>query len=193
MEHASLFFSVVILTVAVVAAVVWLVLWAYFHRTIATLRLQLRELSSKIGGATTDETLRRVESMQARLARLEPRHLTGRQKTILRRLLALPESAGVTDINVGYDAACGDGKDYAADFVHILGSGRGWRPFTVTIFGSSHRPEAGLAIVCYPQGRTTAGGKLLSKAFVQAGIEHELIYSTEDQLDLTITSRLSGR
>jgi hypothetical protein len=190
---AGLLFSIVILTAAVAAAVVWLVLWAYFHRRIATLRVQLKELSGKIGGATADETLRRVESMQARLARLEPRHLTGRQKTILRKHLALPESAGVTDINVGYDAACGDGKDYAADFVHILGSSHGWRPFTVTIFGAEHRPEAGLAIIAYPQGRAAAGAKLLDKAFAEAGIEHEMIYSTDVELELAITPRLTGR
>ena len=190
---AGLFFSIVILTAVAAATVVWLLLWAYFHRTIATLRDQLKELSSKIGGATPDETLRRVESMQARLTRLEPRHLTGKQKTILSKLLTVPEAAGVTDINVGYDAACGDGKDYAGDFVHILGSNNGWRPFTVTMFGASHRPESGLAIVCYPQGRAAAGGKLLSKAFAEAGIEHEMIYSTEVQLELAITPRLAGR
>jgi hypothetical protein len=45
--------------------------------------------------------------------------------------------------------------------------------------------------VCFKQGRTAAGAKLLSKAFDEAGIDHETIHSTEEQLELVITSRLS--
>lgn len=192
-EHAGPFFSILILSAALTAAAVWLILRMRYQRTIARQQHQLREFKIKLHGATPDEAQRRIESLQARLARLEPRRLTGKQKTVLKKLLTLPESAGITDINVAHDAACGDGKPFAADFAYVLGSCRGWKPSSVTIFGSGHRPETGLAIVSFRRGRTAAGAKLLSKALTEAGIDHETIHSTEEQLELLITPRLSAR
>jgi hypothetical protein len=191
-DHAVPFFFILAFSALLTATVVWLVLRARYQRSTAKIRLQLKEFGEKLHGATPDEARRRIESLQARLAHLEPRRLTGRQKTVLQEILTLPESAGMTDINVAHDAACGDGKQYAADFVQVLGSCRGWRPSSVTMFGSDHRPEAGLAIVCFSRGRTAAGAKLLSKALTEAGIDHETVHSTEEQLELVITSRLSA-
>jgi hypothetical protein len=188
-EHAGPFFSILILAAALAAAGAWLVLRARYQGTIVKLRSRLRDFADKLDDATPDEAKKRIESLQARLAQLEPRRLTSRQKAVLQEVLTLPESAGVTDINVAHDAACGDGKQYAADFVRVLASCRGWRPFSVTMFGSGERPEAGLAIVCFTRGRTAAGAKLLSKALAEAGIDHETIHSTEEQLELAITPR----
>lgn len=191
-EHGGSFGSIFI-SVVLTAVAVWLLLRARYQRTIASQRRRLREFETNLHGATPEEARRRIESMEARLARLEPRRLNGRQKTALRRLLILPESAGMTDVNVAYDAGCSDAKPYAEDFATVLGSCRGWRPLSVTMFGSSHRPEAGLAIVSFRQGRTAAGAKLLSKAFAEAGIDHEVIHSTEEELELVITSRPSSQ
>lgn len=190
-DHAGPFFTILTAAVALAATVVWFVLWAYFRRTINDQRRKLKEFESKLGGSTPDETRRLIDSLRARLARLEPRHLTGRQKATLKKLLTLPEPAGVTEINVSHDAACGDSRQYADEFIHVFRACSRWKPFSVTMFGSGPRPEAGLAIVCFKQGRTAAGAKLLSKAFHEAGIDHETIHSTEEQLELVITSRPS--
>lgn len=190
MQSTSL--SILVLSAALTAIVVWFVSGARYRRTIAQLRVRLKEFETSLDGATPDEARRRIESLTARVARLEPRRLTGKQKAILQPLLTLPESAGITNINVAYDAACGDGKEYAGDFIRLLTSCPGWRPCRVTIFGSSHRAEAGLAIVCFGRGRTAAGAKVLSKAFAEAGIDHQTIHSTEEQLELEITPPLSA-
>jgi hypothetical protein len=192
-EHAGSFYAILIMSAAVTTVMVWLVLQMRYHRTIATLRFRLREFEDKLQGATADEARQRIESLQARLARLEPRRLVSRQKTTLMKRLTLPETAGMTDINICYDAACDDGKQYAADFIHLLGTCRGWRPISVTTFGSAHDPEAGLSIVSFKHGRTAAGANLLSKAFTEAGLNHEMVVSNEEQLELVITSRVPIR
>jgi hypothetical protein len=188
-EQAGPFFSILIAAVVLTATVVWVILRARYQPRIDKLGSKLEEFERNLG-TTAEEALHRIDSLQSRLARFEPRHLSGRQKTLLKKLLKLPEAAGMTDINVSHDAACGDGKQYAAEFAHLLRSCDGWRPHIATTFGSGHQPQSGLAIVSFRQGRTAAGAKLLSKAFSDAGIEHETIVSTANQLELVITARL---
>lgn len=180
-----------IVTAVLTATVVWIVLRIRYQGTIAKQRRKLEEFGDKLHGATPDEAQRRIESLQARLDRLEPRRLTGRQKTVLKRLLPLPETAGITAINVAHDAACGDGKQYAEDFARLLRSSHGWQPSSATMFGSSQRTGSGIAIVCCGRGRTAAAAKVLSNALAEAGIVHETIQSEEEELELVISTRLS--
>jgi len=184
-EHAAPFFSIVILAAALSAAAAWLVLQTRYAKQLH----QLAEYEDKLGGATPDEARRRIESLQARVARLEPRRLTRAQKAMLQKLLPLPEKAGLTEISVAHDAAHADCAPYATDFVEVLRACPGWQPSSVTLFGAGHQTQWGLAIVSFPRGRTAAGGKLLSKALAAAQIEHETIHSDQEQLELVITSR----
>ena len=187
-EHAGPFFSVLVATTALTATVVWLVVRARYARMLD----KLKEFENKLHGASPDEARRRTELMRARLARLEPRRLTGPQQAVLQKCLTLPEAAGVTDINVVHDAACSDSKQYAADFAQLLRSCRGWQPSSMTMFGLSHRTEADLAIVWSRQGRTATAAMLLSTALDEAGIDHETIHSTEEQLELVVRAKPSA-
>lgn len=188
-EHAVALVLILLAAAVLTATATWLVLEVRYRGTIAKQRRTLREYAKKFHGATPDEVQRRMESLQARLDRLEPRRLSSQQKTVLRKQLPLPEAAGFTRINVAFDAACVDGKQYAADFVRALRSCRGWRPSSGTLFGWARELESGLAIVCYRHGRTAAAAKALSKALAEAGIDHETIVSPEEELELVITSR----
>jgi len=187
-EHAGPFFSILIASAALTATVVWFVLRAWYQRMID----KLREYENKLHGASPDEAQRRIEALRVRLTRLEPRHLTGRQKAALRKSLTLSEAAGITDIDVVHNAECSDSKQYAAAFGHVLRACRGWQPSSATVFGLVHRIEAGLAIVSCRQGRAADAAALLSLALDEAGIDHETIHAMEEKLQLVITSRPSA-
>jgi len=188
-EHAVAIGLALLTTAALVATATWVLLQARYRRTIRQQHGALKAYEKNLRGATPEEARRRLESLQARLDRLEPRRLTKQQTTILQKGLALPEAAGLTKINVAYDATCGDGKEYAADMARVLGSCRGWRPSNGTVFGWGREMASGLAIVCSKHGRTAAAAKVLSRALTEAGIEHETIVSPEDELEVVIASR----
>ena len=189
LEHAGALTVILFAVAALGATATWLILEARYRRTIFEQRRRLKEYARKFHGATPDEILRRIESLQTRLDRLEPRRLSSRQKKILEKNLPLPEGAGRTKINVVFDARCVDGQQYAADFVRALKACRGWRPSTETLFGWARELPSGIAIVCYRHGRTVAAARALSKALAEAGIDHETIVSPEEELELVITSR----
>lgn len=189
LEHAGALTVFLLAAAAIAATATWSVLEVRYRRTIFNQRRELREYARKFQGATPDEILRRMGSLQARLDRLEPRRLSSQQKKTLERSLPLPEGAGSTKINVVFDARCVDGQQYATDFVRTLKACRGWRPSTETLFGWARELPSGIAIVCYRHGRTAAAAKALSKGLAEAGIEHETIVSPEEELELVITSR----
>jgi len=188
-DHGAALVLIVLGVSVLTATATWLVLRVRYRMMTREQRLALREFEDKLQGATADETRRRLESLQARLDRLEPRRLTKRQKTVLEGHLPLPEAAGLTRINVAYDATCGDGKQYAADLARVLSGCRGWRPSNGTVFGWGRKMASGLAIVCSKHGRTAAAAKVLAKALAAAGIDYETIYSPEEELELVIASR----
>ena len=191
-QQPEAFILSLIAAAVLTATATWIVLEVRYRGTIAKQRRTLREYENKLQGATPDEILRRMESLQARLDQLEPRRLSNQQKTVLKEYLPLPEAAGITKINIVFDARCSDGKQYAADYVRALRSCRGWRASSATLFGWARELTSGIAIVCYRHGRTAAAGKVLSNALAEAGIDHETLVSPEEELELIITSRHSA-
>lgn len=188
-EHAGAVLFILVCSTALTTSVVWVALGVRYRRIVRTQGRRLREFEKAFDGASPEEARRQIDSLRARVTRLEPRRLTGRQKAVLKKLLVLPESAGVTEINVSHDVACSDAKHYAEDFTKILGSCQGWQPSNATRFGFDHSAGAGLAILCCREGRTVAGARFMSNALAKAGIEHETIQSPVEQLELVVSSR----
>lgn len=188
-EHSGAVLFILVFSTALTASAVWVALGARYRRTIKAQSRKLREFEKELDGASPEEVRRQIDSLRARVTRLEPRRLTGRQKAVLKKLLVLPESAGITEINVSHDVACSDAKPYAEDFTQILRSCQGWQPSNATRFGFGDKTEAGLAILCSREGRTVAGARFLSNALAKASIEHETIQSSVEELELVISSR----
>jgi len=138
---------------------------------------QRDDYREKLGGASPDQAKARIDALEKRLARVEPRRLDQEQRAKLSsRLHSSPPN---TPIQIMHDGACADCNQYAADFNAIL-SAAGWQTRATAGLGiGGPLSPKGLTLRIYDVGNSSPEGILLAQAFEAAAIPFDEVHQSK--------------
>ena len=177
MANPEPFFTV--LSVAVVLAVLgcWLILRMRYQGIID---FQDRKLAD----------YKEIRSLESRLARLEPRGISGQQREILREKLTL-RSGNTQPISIVYDMSCPDGSSYAGELINVFETIPGWLPKNGMVGGPAQVSPSGLALTLANPSQVSAIEKQLIASFDEAGIRYSTIHGghNPDGVPMLLVSR----
>ncbi len=87
--------------------------------TIETLKVQNDSYKEKLSGATPEEAKARIDVLEARVTRIEPRQLSLEQKKTITGNVMLPVGASYA-LSIKSDIRCLDCNQYAGEFSDIF-------------------------------------------------------------------------
>lgn len=139
---------------------------------IAMLKGQRDDYRDKLSGATPDQAKARIDVLETRLARLEPRRLTDTQQTDLTARLRLP--AGIIySVAVMRDMACGECTQLTADITASF-SHAGWNTSNPMAMGIGNAPPHGIAVRCADIANPSPDARLIIDAMRGIGLQFDL-------------------
>jgi hypothetical protein len=138
--------------------------------TIKLLDRQVADYKDKLQGATPDQAKARIDELEKRLVRLEPRGFTGDQRKILIERARNDKHYMLT---ISSEAGCPDCAIYAASLEDALKQA-GWTVHNTLVMGVPQRPASGIAMnIPGPNNRDDA--MLLRDALHAAHIDVEVV------------------
>jgi hypothetical protein len=140
---------------------------------ITLLKGQRDDYKDKLSGATPDQAKARIDDLEGRLARLEPRRLTPAQRENLAMRLRVPTGSNYL-IAISRDMACSDCAQLGADFSAAFGAASGWQITNPMLGGIATMPPSGIAIKCADIVNPSAEAKLVIDAMKAVGIQFDL-------------------
>lgn len=166
----------IVLTVLIFGVVWWLMDWRYGgiianrDSEISSLKTQKDEYKDKLNGATPDQAKARIDALEARLARVEPRHLTEAQQTDLVNRLR----NGTSSIRIDGDLTCADCGQYKGDLARTFRDAAGWQVLEGSVMGPNNRPATGLGFRIQNPKKPTADQQRIIDAFRANNIRFDL-------------------
>lgn len=167
------------LILAIIGGVWWMMDWKYGavitnkDSEIALLKGQRDDYRDKLSGATPDQAKARIDALEGRLARLEPRRLTEQQRANLTARLRLPAGADYS-IAISRDLSCADCVQLAADISAAFGSSTGWHVSNPGEMGVSNMPPHGIAVRCANIASPSPEARIVIDALHAIGIQFDL-------------------
>ena len=170
--------------VLIFGAVWWLMDWRYGgvisnrdgtvaskDAEIALLKGQRDDYKEKLSGATPDQAKARIDALETRLARLEPRQLTDAQRAEFAARVRPP--AGISySVAVTRDMGCADCVQLAADISAAFGAG--WNVSNPMVMGIPNMPPHGIAVRCHDVANPSPEVRLIIEAMREAGVPFDL-------------------
>lgn len=161
---------------AVVAGVIFLVLRSLKAQEIADLnsRLTLRndEISDyrrKLDGKSPEEAKARLDELEARIARLQPRRLDAAQREMIRAAVA-----GIAShISIAADMAAADARGLVADLSAAF-QGAGWAVSHAMVGGPANPPPSGFGVSVADPDNLTGAQAAFVAALRSIGIDFDL-------------------
>jgi hypothetical protein len=132
---------------------------------------QLADYKQKLDGASPDQAKARIDTLEARLARLEPRRLTETQRATLVTQLKL--SGARATIALVRDVACGNCGEFIADISAAFDLA-GWIVRPAVTMGPPRAPQSGLALLCSDLNNLLQDERAVVEAFRAAKIDFDL-------------------
>jgi hypothetical protein len=111
---------------------------------ITLLKSQRDDYKDKLNGATPDQAKARIDSLEARLASVEPRRLTASERAGL--IVRLTPPIGSPRAISIISEASGDSHQLAADFASVFRSSGDWKISEPTVMGLGNRPPSGIGV-----------------------------------------------
>jgi len=168
------------LILVVIVGAVWLVFSFSYGQILASkdaqIQLQDRQITDykeKLQGATPDQAKARIDDLENRLKRFEPRGLTDEQKRAFIQSARVPAGSGY-QVSVTHEGGCPDCPVYSAAFGRLL-SDAGWRITGGMVMGPNQRPATGLALMVPNVTDLTVEAATLEGALRAAKIDFELM------------------
>jgi hypothetical protein len=138
--------------VAIIAGAIWFFLSGINRSTLSakdatieTLKAQNDSYKGKLSGATPEEAKARIDALEARISRVEPRQLSPEQKKIITENALLPAGACYA-LSIESDMHCIDCSEYAEEFSDIFSKAH-WRIRTPMIERPSIKSPKGIAVL----------------------------------------------
>ena len=182
---------VALIAIVIVFLTWWLVNWsdtavftsnsaemASQNAQIELLERQIADWRQKTGGQTPGETKARIDALEARLARLEPRGLSAEQRDAIRSEIAGFPSTHAYYLDIVSDMSCGDCAQYAADFKAVLIDSR-WRVETPRVLGARSGSPTGISILTPDPSKPLPAAAVLARALTAAKIQFDLNAGSE--------------
>lgn len=175
------FAAIMFAFVAVAVPCIWKAFgWIYQSRLeskdgqIALLQRQRDDYEKKLGGASPDEASARIQELERRLLRMEPRRLTAEQCGAI--VGALKSSIGEAHtVAVGHEIPCPDCRIYGEEICAAIQSVPGWTATLRLMLAPSVASAKGAAILVPEPRNPNRTTILLMRAFVEAGIDFEVL------------------
>jgi hypothetical protein len=171
-----------VIVVLIIGTVWWIMNWRYGdliagkESQIASkegqIQLQDRQIAdykSKLDGASPDQAKAKIEALEARLARVEPRRLSVKQRENLTTMLRPPQGSSYA-VDISRDMACADCPGLVADFNAAFNAAGSWAISNPMVGGVSNLPPLGIGVRCADTSNPTAEAKLVMDALRGAGI-----------------------
>jgi hypothetical protein len=129
--------------VLVAAAIIWWIMTWGYGREMSLLKQQVADYKDKLSGASPDQARARIDALEARLARVEPRRLTEEQRRILAaNFVHAPKGA----VRVSHEASCSDCNQYASDFIGAIQPLPNWKVSAGMFIGPGTRAVTGIGV-----------------------------------------------
>jgi hypothetical protein len=139
--------------------------------TIETQKAQIDSYKEKLNGASPDEAKARIDGLEARLARIEPRQLSDVQ--LARMSEVIKTAFGHYDIFIDKDMVCADCGEYASQIANLLPRDQ-WSIRMRMVGGPSQASPKGLAVVTPDPLHPSAEAAVLIRALTAAGIPFDV-------------------
>lgn len=109
---------------------------------ITLLKSQRDDYKEKLGGATPEQAKARIDALESRIERFEPRRLTEAQiEDLVKRL-----RNGTSSIRITADLQCADCGNYKGDLARVFRDATGWKVVEAAVMGPNNRPAIGLGL-----------------------------------------------
>jgi hypothetical protein len=172
------------IAVVIAGIVLWFAIgWFYsgvLNSKIAQIELldrQVADWKQKTEKSTPDEAKARIDDLEARVKRLEPRTLSAVQRSQIANFVQVP--AGSTYVMViGADMDCTDCYQYAIDFQGILSDAH-WRHEMIRVMARQGASPKGVAIVTPDPSAPLPEAVALAHGLTAAGIPFDLTKGAE--------------
>jgi hypothetical protein len=105
---------------------------------------QIAEYKQKLGGASPDEAKARIQQLEARVAKIEPRRLSQDQRSKL--IAALRLAAGQSYRVIVGGEGVGDSMQYSNEFAGAFAAAGNWIVTSSQVFGVGVRPRSGIVL-----------------------------------------------
>jgi len=143
---------------------------------------QLADYKEKLNGATPSEAKARIDSLEARLSRIEPRRLLSEQRNIVASFVTVPYGNNYI-ISAQSEMACGDCRKYLEDFQEILHNAH-WNIVPISLSNATAASPKGIAILTPDTYHPLPEASALMTALLAAKIDFDLktgSYPARDQ------------
>jgi hypothetical protein len=131
------------------------------------------DYKEKLSGATPEQAKARIDALESRLARLEPRRLTETQRADLTARLPIPTGATYL-VAVSRDMACADCSGLAADISRAFSGAGGWQISNPMMMGINNTPPHGIAVRCADINNPSPEARIVIEAMRAARIQFDL-------------------
>lgn len=132
--------------------------------------LQYKE---KLEGASPDDARKRMDLLELQVMALTPRRLSEEQKGRLRSILGSASYA----VEIAHDAAAGDAKAFAADFLMSFRLA-GWPVISSMVMGVDQPPASGVALQVRDLHAFQPAERVVSQALNALGVAFDLQLNT---------------
>lgn len=180
----------VLILVLMVAAIWTIIGWSYssvLSSKNAQMQLQDRQLADykeKLQGATPDQAKARIDELEARLGRIEPRRLTDAQRAALATNLRLPFG---TSYSIAVESeSSGDCPQFAADFSAAFTAARNWAIVEITVMGIGNRPPHGIAVQFADLNQPPPEAIIVMQALRSLNIQFDIQADTNPRFSLSL-------
>lgn len=184
-----------LVTIAIVG-IVWVVVnWSYNavlsskNSQIELLERQVADYKDKLSGATPNEAKARIDSLETRLSRIEPRRLLVEQRNIITSYVTVPYGVNYM-ISVQSEMACGDCRQYLDDFQDILYNAH-WNIERISLSNATAASPKGIAILTPDIDHPLPEASVLTTALKAAKIDFDLktgLYPARDKFGKTTSA-----
>lgn len=140
--------------------------------TIETLKAQIDTYKEKLNGASPEEAKAKIDDLERRLARIEPRTLSTEQRTTISKIIGAM-AQGNYSLSIQTDMSCADCGQYAADFQAILVDAH-WTIEMPKVLGASAASPKGIAILTPDPSNPLPEASGLIRALTAANIPFDL-------------------
>lgn len=167
----------------VIGVVWWLMEWRYGgviaqrdgainnrDSEIALLKGQRDDYKEKLSGATPDQAKARIDALEERLARLEPRRLSASQRAVL---VSNVRHAGSFRLSLVSEMGS-DSQQYAADFAAVFREAGTWVLSEGAVMGIGNRPPSGIAVRFADLNQPPAEAAILISALRAANVQFDI-------------------
>jgi len=172
------------IAVVIAGVVLWFVInWSYNailaskNAQIELLVRQVDDWKQKTDKSTPEEAKARIDSLEARVKRLEPRTLSADQRKQIERFVQVPAGSTYTMV-IGADMDCTDCYQYAIDFQGILFDAH-WSHEMIRVGAAQGASPKGVAILTPDTSAPLPEAVALANGLTAAGIPFDLAKGAE--------------